>query len=98
MLHHLVRGEGPKTTVLLHGFLGQGRNLLRLATGWAARDPAAHASLIAFTAWSSAVHGGIMAVQGLVDPLDRANLLGDVPALWIVAAVLIALRPRPAGA
>lgn len=54
----------------------------------AARDPLAHASLIWFTIWSSLVHGGIMLVQGIVDPTDRANLLGDVPALFAVAAVL----------
>jgi hypothetical protein len=54
----------------------------------AARGPLAHASLIWFTIWSSLVHGGIMLVQGIVDPTDRANLLGDVPALFAVAAVL----------
>lgn len=59
----------------------------------AARDPLAHASLIWFTIWSSIVHGGIMLVQGVVDPTDRANLLGDVPALLVVAAVLWYLMP-----
>ncbi|MEE4384394.1 MAG: DUF6632 domain-containing protein [Pseudomonadales bacterium] len=59
----------------------------------AARDPLAHASLIWFTIWSSIVHGGIMLVQGVVDPTDRANLLGDVPALFAVAAVLWYLLP-----
>lgn len=54
----------------------------------AARDPAANASLIWFTVWSSIVHGGIMLVQALVDETERANLLGDVPALFLVALVL----------
>lgn len=59
----------------------------------AARDPLAHASLIWFTVWSSLVHGGIMMVQALVDETERANLLGDVPALFLVAAVLWYLMP-----
>lgn len=32
-------GEGPRTTLLLHGFLGAGRNLSSLARRWADRDP-----------------------------------------------------------
>ncbi|MEZ4599820.1 MAG: DUF6632 domain-containing protein [Syntrophotaleaceae bacterium] len=62
----------------------------------AAKDPLAHASLIWFTIWSSIVHGGIMLVQALADPTERANLLGDVPALFLVAIVLWVLMPRKA--
>ena len=54
----------------------------------AAKDPLANASLIWFTVWSSLVHGGIMLVQALVDSTERANLLGDVPALLLVAVIL----------
>lgn len=61
---------------------------------WAAREPAAHWSLIWFTVWSSAVHGGIMLVQAIVDPDERGHLLGDMPGLLIVAAVLAWLAPR----
>ena len=32
-------GEGGKLTVLLHGFLGSGRNLRSVAVRWASRDP-----------------------------------------------------------
>jgi hypothetical protein len=60
----------------------------------AAREPEAHASLIWFTVWSSVVHGGIMAVQSLVDASEHGHLLGDVPALLLVALVLGALMPR----
>lgn len=35
-----VLGQGPATTVLLHGFLGSGKNLRPLARLWAERDPA----------------------------------------------------------
>ncbi len=60
----------------------------------AARNPLEHLSLIWFTAWSSLVHGGIMAVQALSDPAERANLIGDVPALLAIAIALAILTPR----
>ena len=60
----------------------------------ASRNPTEHRSLIWFTVWSSVVHAGIMAVQAVLDPTERANLLGDVPALFIVAGVLALLMPR----
>jgi hypothetical protein len=60
----------------------------------AAKDPLAHASLIWFSVWSSIVHGGIMLVQAIIDETDRTNLLGDVPALFLVAIVLWYLMPK----
>jgi hypothetical protein len=60
----------------------------------ASRNPEAHLSLIWFTVWSSAVHGGIMAVQAVADATERGHLAGDVPALFIVAIVLALLTPR----
>lgn len=60
----------------------------------AAKDPLANASLIWFTVWSSIVHGGIMLMQAIMDETDRANLLGDVPALFLVAIVLAYLMPK----
>lgn len=62
----------------------------------AARDPEAHLSLIWFTVWSSVVHGGIMTVQAVADHTERGHLMGDVPALFIVAIVLASLTPRRA--
>jgi len=64
----------------------------------AARDPLRHLSLIWFTVWSSVVHGGIMAVQALSNPQEHGHLLGDVPALFVAAAVLATLTPRRAAA
>jgi hypothetical protein len=60
----------------------------------ASRNPLAHLSLIWFAVWSSVVHSGIMAVQSLVNSEHRGHLLGDVPALLVVAAVLAFLTPR----
>jgi hypothetical protein len=62
----------------------------------AARDPEKHLSLIWFTVWSSVVHGGIMAAQAIVYPMHRGHLLGDVPALFVIAIVLGLLTPRRA--
>jgi hypothetical protein len=62
----------------------------------AARNPVRHRSLIWFTVWSSLVHGGIMAVQAMKMPMEHGHLLGDVPALVLVAVVLSILMPRGA--
>jgi hypothetical protein len=60
----------------------------------AAKDPMKHLSLIWFTIWSSIVHGGIMAVQAIVDETERANFLGDIPTLFLAAIVLWILMPK----
>ena len=62
----------------------------------ASRNPLKNRSLIWFTVWSSLVHGGIMAFQAMNTPAERGHLLGDVPALVIVALVLAVLTPRGA--
>jgi hypothetical protein len=64
----------------------------------ASRNPLAHLSLIWFTVWSSIVHAGIMAIQSLANAEHSGHLMGDVPALLIVAAVLAFLIPRGAAA
>jgi hypothetical protein len=60
----------------------------------ASRSPHEHRSLIWFTVWSSIVHGAIMALQSLNDAAERGHLLGDVPALFLVAIILGLLMPR----
>jgi len=60
----------------------------------ASRDPLAHRSLIWFTVWSSVVHAVIMAWQAISDTAERGHLVGDVPALLVVAVLLAALTPR----
>jgi len=59
----------------------------------ASRNPYAHKSLIWFTIWSSAVHAAIMGVQSIQDTGERGHLVGDVPALILVAVVLAVLMP-----
>ena len=60
----------------------------------AARSPLDNLSLIWFTVWSSVVHASIMAFQSFEMPENHGHLVGDVPALFIIAAVLGFLTPR----
>lgn len=62
----------------------------------AARNPQEHASLIWFTIWSSVVHAVVMAAEAVMQPMHVGHLLGDVPALLIVAVLLAVLMPRRA--
>jgi len=56
-------------------------------------NTSANRSLIAFTAWSSITHGGIMALQVFRNEIPRADLLRAVLPLVIIGVVLIALAP-----
>lgn len=60
----------------------------------AARAPEQHLSLVWFIAISNLVHGLIMFAQALVDPVERANLYGDVPALIILGLIIAVLAPK----
>jgi hypothetical protein len=62
----------------------------------ASRNPLQHLSLIWFTVWSSLVHAGIMTVQAINAPSEHGHLLGDIPALAIVAILLAVFTPRDA--
>jgi hypothetical protein len=85
----------------LHG--GQGKYYLLMICGvyavlgvyliLAARSPLENRSLISFTIWANVVHSGIMAVEAIYDEHERGHLVGDVPALLFVAAVLWFLSP-----
>ena len=60
----------------------------------AARNPNQHLGLVSFAIWSSIVHGAVMAVQSVQNPMHVHHLYGDVPALFIIAAVLAFLSPQ----
>jgi len=82
---------------------GEGRYYLQMICGiyavlgvfliLAARNPSEHRSLISFTIWSSIVHACIMAAQAIHDAHEIGHLVGDVPALLLVAAVLWYFSP-----
>jgi hypothetical protein len=58
----------------------------------AIRNPSAHSSVIAFTAWSSLAHAVVMGYQAERGMVARGELIG-VAVLAVIGVVLIALRP-----
>jgi hypothetical protein len=58
----------------------------------ASRDPSAHRSLIAFAAWSSFAHAGIMSFQALLNMISRRELIGSAVFI-LIGVALIALAP-----
>jgi hypothetical protein len=58
----------------------------------AVRDPSAHRSLIAFTAWSSLAHAFVMAVQSYYHMIQHGELAG-VAMFGVIGIALIALAP-----
>ena len=59
----------------------------------ASRNPNQHLGLVSFAIWSSIVHGAVMAIQSMLNPMHIHHLYGDVPALFVIAAVLAFLSP-----
>ena len=59
----------------------------------AARNPSAHRSLIAFTAWSSLAHAAVMTVMAVHVTSAREGLLEVSALLAVIAVALIALAP-----
>lgn len=62
----------------------------------AARNPSANRSLIAFTAWSSFVHGAVMAVQATYNVIPRSDLLVAVLPLFVIGVALVGAAPAKA--
>lgn len=59
----------------------------------AVRNPSANRSLIAFAAWSSFAHVGVMAMQAYQITGERGHRLGGSAALVIIGVALLALAP-----
>jgi hypothetical protein len=79
--------QNPALAMMLSVYVTLGIFLLL-----AARNPSANRSLIAFTAWSSFVHGGLMAFQAFRNMIARTELLG-VAAFVVIGVTLVALAP-----
>ena len=60
----------------------------------AARNPSAHRSLIAFTAWSSFAHAVVMSTQGIEIASERSGFLSGSGVLVVIGLALILLAPR----
>lgn len=60
----------------------------------AARDPLRNAILIDFTILSSILHGGVMTYDSFAQENEMTHLVGDVPLLFIVAAIFLVFHPK----
>jgi hypothetical protein len=60
----------------------------------AVKTPAAHRSLIAFTAWSSFAHAAVMGVLGMEMASQRLGFLVASGVLVLIGLLLIVLWPR----
>jgi hypothetical protein len=58
----------------------------------ASREPEAHRSLIAFTAWSSLAHAAVMTAQERLHAIRRGELIG-VAVLALIGVTLVVLAP-----
>ena len=83
----LMAKEEPALAMMMSLYVTLGIFLLL-----AARNPSAHRSLIAFAAWSSFAHAGVMAVQAYLGFIARRELLG-VATFFVIGMALIALAP-----
>ena len=61
----------------------------------AIRNPSAHRSLIAFTAWSSFAHAALMGTQAMLNMIARRELIGVGVFILIGIALLILAPPKP---
>lgn len=58
----------------------------------ASRNPSENRSLIAFTAWSSFAHAGLMGAQAFLNMIARGELVG-VAVLFLIGVTLVVLAP-----
>jgi hypothetical protein len=58
----------------------------------ASRNPSAHRSLIAFAAWSSFAHAGVMSFQAFLNMISRRELIGSA-VFAAIGVAMIALAP-----
>ena len=83
----LMAKEDPALAMMMSLYATLGVFLLL-----ASRNPSAHRSLIAFTAWSSFAHAAVMGVQAYLSFIARRELFG-VATFVVIGVALIALAP-----
>ncbi len=87
-LWHPSPSDDPGDTMMLSIYVTLG--ILLLA---AARNPSAHRSLIAFTAWSSFAHATVMTVMAFQNASEREGFLIGSAILIVIGVALIVLVP-----
>jgi len=83
----MVFSEQPALAMMLSLYVTLGVFLLA-----ASRNPSAHRSLIAFTAWSSLAHAAVMGVQAFRHLIAQGEFVG-VAAFVVIGIALILLDP-----
>ena len=83
----MVFSEQPALAMMLSLYVTLGVFLLA-----ASRNPSAHRSLIAFTAWSSLAHATVMGVQAFRHLIAQGEFVG-VAAFVVIGIALILLDP-----
>src|SRR5499425_3867756 len=81
----LMAKQDPAVAMMMSLYVTLGVFLLL-----ASRNPSAHRSLIAFTAWSSLAHATVMGVQASLSFIARRELIG-VAVFAVIGISLIAL-------
>jgi len=61
---------------------------------FAARNPSAHRSVIAFGAWANLAHAAVMTVMAIHLPNERKGLLIASAMFGLIGVALLALAPR----
>src|ERR1700761_7248492 len=59
----------------------------------ATRNPAAHRSVIAFTAWSNFAHAVVMTILGFAIPVQKIGFVAASAILAVIGILLLALLP-----
>ena len=83
----LMAKQDPALAMMMSLYVALGVFLLL-----ASRNPSAHRSLIAFTAWSSFAHATVMGVQAFLSFIARRELFG-VATFIVIGGAVIALAP-----
>lgn len=82
-------GHAPYERMIIAIYVSLGACLIA-----GARDPLGNAIIIDFTILSSVFHGAVMTYDAIVQEGELTHLVGDVPLLFVVAAILLIYHPR----
>lgn len=88
-LRHPSPSDDTGDTMMMSLYFTLGIFLL-LAT----RNPSAHRSLIAFTAWSNFAHAVVMTILGFYIPIQKTGFIAASAILAVIGIILLVLAPR----
>jgi cytochrome c biogenesis protein CcdA len=89
IVHANASGEDHGDTMMLSLYFAMGIFLLL-----AARNPAAHRSLILFAGWANIAHGGVMGLMSIRLVSERSGFLWASAMFGGIGLVLLLLSPK----